>query len=185
MRFLPIIGILLALNLLFSCSNEKSLQQFIITQQEKQDIISFDLPTSLIATTENFGSEEDLKTLKSLKKVNILAYQIKDTLNNRYAEEKKHINTILKQNKYSELMRYGKGSQGAKFYLVGDEESVDELIIFANDKELGWLLVRILGKKMQPEKIMQLIQNTDFSNSNYDLSQLKDILAKSHIEVGG
>ena len=171
--------LILLISLTYSCNNEKSLQQFFVAQQEKQDMISFDLSTSLLAGVEELKNEKDIEILKSLKKINILAYQIKEAGYIRYNTEKQQINAILKQDKYSELMRYGKGSKGAKIYLVGDEDAIDELIIFANDDKLGWLIIRILGKNMQPAKIMQLIQKVDFDKTDFDLSQLKTLLSQT------
>ena len=171
------LGLAILVSLIFSCKNELSLQQFIIEQQEKQDIISFDLSSSLLTATENLQSDEEIKTLKSFKKINILAYQIKDSIDNRYKDEIQHVKNIFKNKVYSELIRYGKGTQGAKVYLVGnDNDEIDEIVVFANDQDLGWLLVRILGDDMKPEKIMQLIQKIDFDKGDFDFLKFKDIL---------
>jgi len=175
------LGLAILVSLLFSCNNELSLQQFIIEQQEKQDIISFDLSSSLLTATENLQSDEDIKTLKSLRKINLLAYQIKDSNGNRYKDEIQHVKKIFKNDNYSELIRYGKGTQGAKVYLVGGGDKIDEIVVFANDQDLGWLLVRILGDDMKPEKIMQLMQKIDFDNGDFDLSKFKDILKKKQV----
>ena len=166
-------------SLVFSCTNEKSLQQFIINQQEKSEIISFDLPTSMLALQEGMQTPENLETLKSIKKANILAFQINDLNKEIYLTEKEQLKTILKQEKYIELMRFGKASNGAKIYLVGEDDTIDELIISANDDSLGWLLIRIIGQDMQPEKILQLAKNMDFDYNDMDFTQLKDLLSKS------
>jgi len=173
---IQILGLVILASLIFSCKNEKSLQQFIVTNQEKSDVISVDIPVSMLALNEKLQEEEDLETLKSIKKATILAYQIKDSSNTRYLSEKEQLKQILKQDKYDELLRYGKGTEGAKIYVVGGENAIDELIIFANNDSLGWLVLRILGDDMKPEKIMQLIQKVDLENSDFDLSQFKDLL---------
>lgn len=172
-----ILGLVILAGLIFSCnSSDKSLQQFIVNQQEKTDIISLDLPVSMLALQEELQDEEDLKILKSIKKANILAYQIKDSSKTRYLSDKEQLKKILKQDKYGELLRYGKGTEGAKVYMVGEEDAIDEIIIFANNDSMGWLVLRILGDEMKPEKIMQLMQKVDLENSDFDLSQIKDIL---------
>jgi len=173
-----LIGLVILASLVFSCKNEKSLQQFIVTQQEKADVISVDIPVSLLALKEELQDEDDIETLKSVKKANILAYQIKDSSKARYQADKKHLKEILKGDKYAELVRLGKGNNGAKIYMVGDDQAIDELIVFANDDALGWLVLRVLGDDMKPEKIMQLMQKVDLENSNFDLSEIKDVLTK-------
>ncbi len=173
-----IIGLAIVVSLIFSCTNEKSLQQFIVNQQEKSDIISVDIPVSLLALKEELKDSEDIETLKSIKKASILAYQIKDSVEVRYKSDKEHLKQILKQEKYEELIRYGKGNAGAKVYMVGEDNAIDELIVFANDDSLGWLVLRVLGKDMKPERIMQMIRKVDLENSDFDLSQFKNILTK-------
>lgn len=173
-----IIGLVILASLIFSCTNEKSLQQFIVNQQEKTDVISLDIPVSLLAIKEELQDADDIETLKSIKKANILAYQIKDSSKTRYQADKKHLKEILKGDKYGELVRMGKGNKGAKVYMVGEEHAIDELIVFANDDALGWLVLRILGDDMEPEKIMKLMQKVDMENSDFDLSEIKDILTK-------
>lgn len=169
------------LSILGSCKNDKSLQQFIVNQQEKSDIISFDLPASMMALQEDMQTPENISILKSIKKANILAYKIKTSGKDTYLSDKEQLKTILKQKKYAELMRYGKGSKGAKVHMVGTDESVEELIVFANDDTLGWLLVRIIGTNMQPQEIMQVFNKIDFNTSDFDLSQFKDILSSKDL----
>lgn len=172
------LGLVILASLIFSCNNDKSMQQFIVNQQEKSDIISVDIPISMLALNEELQDAEAIEALESVKKATILAYQIKDSDNTRYLADKEQLKQILKQNKYAELLRYGKGTEGAKVYMVGEENSIDELIIFANNDSLGWLVLRLLGDDMQPEKIIQLMQKIDLKDSDIDLSQFVDLLKK-------
>jgi len=178
-RIFKITGLAILASLVFSCTNQKSLQKFIVDQQEKSNIISFDLPASLLSINEELQTPENLETLKTIKKANILAFKINETNKKLYLAKKQEVKDILKQKKYVELMRYGKASNGAGINMVGDENSIDELIIFANDDKVGWLLVRILGNKMQPEKIMRLLKNIDFDSNTLDFKPLKDLLNQS------
>jgi len=168
--------ILILITLFISCSGTPSLQKFLVEQQERNDIISFDLSASLLEGNKQFTGAKDLETLKSLKKINVLAYKITTTGANTYVTDTQTIKSILQSKKYQELMRFGKGSQGAKVYLVGDSEAVDEIIVFAKDKQTGWLILRVLGNNMQPEKIIQLMQKLDFNSM--DLGKLKDVFKK-------
>lgn len=176
MKKAKLILIIILASSIISCKNEKSLQQFIVNQQEKSEIISFDIPASMLALKDEMQTSDNLNTLKSIKKANVLAFKIDDTNKDVYLSEKEQLKNILKQEKYAELMRFGKSSKGVKVHMVGSDESIAELIVFANDDELGWLLVRILGSNMQPEKIMQVVSKMDFDNSDIDVSKLKDIL---------
>jgi hypothetical protein len=160
---------------MLSCSSERSLQVFIVDQQEKSDIISADFQTSMLSLDEKVANEEDLKTLKALKKVSLIGYQIKEGEEARYKAEVSELKNILKQDKYGELMRIGSGKKGARVYVVGEEDKVDEIIIFGADNTKGWLLIRILGKDMDPGKMMQVAQKIDINASNIDFSQLENL----------
>lgn len=177
-KFIKLLGLMILLGVASSCKNdnEKSLQQFIIEQQERNNIISFDIPSSLLSLNENMQAPEDIETLKSIKKASILAFKIADFDKETYLSDKKRFKTILKQKKYAELMRFGNASNGARIHMIGDEDAVDEFIVYANDDKLGWLLVRVLGKNMKPEDIMSMAQKLNLDKGNTDFNQLNDFL---------
>ncbi len=165
-----LIGLALVASLFLACSAEKSLQVFIVDQQEKSDIISMDLQTSMLQLDSKLESDEDKEVLKTLKKVSIVAYQVKEGTQERYLTEVTEVKQILKQDKYEELMRFGKGSSGARIYVIGEEDKVDEIIIFANDHSKGWAIARILGKDMDPSKMIKVAQKIDIDASDIDFS---------------
>jgi len=172
-----IMGLVLMASLfLGGCNTKKSLQVFIVDQQEKSDVISVDVPaSSMLSLNDKIKTKEDLAVLKTLKKAIVLAYQVTDQTKERYLTEVKQVKGILKQEKYAELMRFGKGSSGARVYVIGEEEMVDEIIIFANDHTKGWLLVRVLGKAMNPSKMIELMKKVDLTSSGIDFSKLENL----------
>jgi len=170
-----IIGLILGVSLFVSCNAEKSLQVFIVDQQEKSDVIAMDIQTGMLQLDKKLKSKEDLETLKTLKKLSIVAYQTKEGNQARYLAEVKQVKAILKQEKYQELIRFGKGSRGARVYLIGDEDKVDEIIVFANDHSKGWLIVRVLGKNMNPTKMMEVAKKVDYDSSDIDFSIFKNL----------
>ena len=61
----------------------------------------------------------------------------------------------------------------ASVSFVGDIEHIEEFILFANKKENGFAVIRILGKDMNPNGIMTMmsvLQKTDI-----DVEQLKPL----------
>ena len=48
---------------------------------------------------------------------------------------------------------------------VGDEDAIDEVVVYGDNEEKGFMLVRVLGDNMNSEKIAQFIQVLE--NSNY------------------
>lgn len=171
------IFLLIIVTIVFSsCKNNKSLQQFMVAHEDQENIISFDLSNDILQLNEAFQSEENKKVISTIKKANVMAYRIKDQDNPTYKNDLKSIRDILSNDKYVPLMSMGKGSKGLKVFTIGEEESIDELIVLGNDQETGWIIVRVLGDKMQPEKIISLTRNLKFDSSNLPIKELQDFI---------
>ncbi len=52
-----------------------------------------------------------------------------------FEAERAKVNSILKDEKYQQLMKFGSGKEGASVSFVGDDEHIDEFVFFANKKE--------------------------------------------------
>lgn len=160
--------------LLFSaCGNEASLQKYIVEKQNDNDFITLDIPSSLILTENNNLDEEQLRSVKSIKKVNVLALQIKDDNKELYESEKQRVHTILSDDIYETLMKYGSNDMGASLLFTGDVEAIDEIIIFASDKAKGFGLFRVIGEDMNPRQIVKLMDKVN-SNS-FDFSFMSEM----------
>ncbi len=70
-------------------------------------------------------------------------------------------------------MTFGSGKDGASISYVGTDENIEEFVVFANRKENGFAVVRVLGKNMNPNNIMTLM--TVLKQSNIDMEQLKPL----------
>jgi trehalose-6-phosphatase len=70
-------------------------------------------------------------------------------------------------------MKYGSNKQGATLKYLGEEDAIDEIIVFASDDEKGFALFRLLGKKMEPAKMMKLM--TAIEKRDLDVSKLESI----------
>jgi hypothetical protein len=57
---------------------------------------------------------------------------------------------------------------------VGSDEHIEEFVLFANKKENGFAVIRILGKDMKPTGIMTMM--SVLQKANIDLEQLKPLL---------
>ncbi len=64
---------------------------------------------------------------------------------------------------------YGK----ATVRYLGDENAIDEVIIYGDNDEKGFVLIRILGNKMNPAHLVQLLQS--IQKSDYKGDGLKKI----------
>lgn len=166
MKRAKLLGIfLLGLGIL-SCNNEPSIQEYYVENQEDSKFVAIDIPTSLLANNEELN-EEQLATLNTVKKVNVLAYPLEEGAE-EYQEEKNQLQEILKNEKYQLLMKYGSGDRKAEIYFTGDEDAIDEFILFGFDDTRGMGLARVLGEDMSPEKILELIKSLEKGDINLD-----------------
>jgi len=156
-----------------ACSSEASLQKYYIDSQDDKNFLSVDIPSSIIALKDDV-SPEAKEALKSLKKMNVLAFKKSATNEAEFAVEKKKVKAILKNAKFKELMRFNDKGRKVVIKYEGDDDSMDEVIIYATDKTQGFALVRVLGDNMEPGKIMKLVNSiNDVDGGNEALKQLE------------
>ena len=170
-RILSIVIIVCAL--LTSCNDEPSLQKYFVEKTENKNFIALDLSPNILNIDSSKLTTDETAALKSFEKVNILAFKLNDSNKAEFESEKVKVSKILKEEKYQQLMKFGSGKDGASVSFVGDDEHIDEFVFYANKKETGFAVVRVLGKNMNPTGIMTLM--SVLKNANVDLEQLKPL----------
>jgi hypothetical protein len=179
MHKFKIIIVALVLAGLSSCNNGKSLQKYYVENQEDSDFMALDLPTSMFTNSE-FMEAEHKATLESISKINVLALK-KEEDPSKFETEKAELKEIFKDEKYQLLMRFGGSDRKAELYFTGEEDAIDELILYGYDNAHGLGVARVLGENMNPEKIMKLMKSLDEDNINVDgIKGLGEIFGKSH-----
>ena len=163
----------LALLLLVGCNSEPSLQKYFVENSENKDFIAVDVSPSILNVDASKLTADQAKALRSFDKMNILAFKRNDKNQVQFEAERSKVNTILKDEKYQQLMKFGSGKDGASVSYVGDDEHINEFVVYANKKENGFAVVRVLGKDMNPTSIMNMI--SILKESNLDLEQLKPL----------
>lgn len=163
--------LLLLVALLNSCSQEQSLQSYIVESQEKPGFMAVDLSSSFIQFKTSDVSEDLKETLNSIRKINLigLPYQ-KDSSN--YENEKETIRTILKNSEtYKNLMKMNFEGMNVNLYYTGKNDSIDELILFGYSKEIGVGVARVLGEDMNLGNIMKMMEYIKMDPEMLNLKQ--------------
>ena len=166
MRIIKTLSFIAVSLLILACNNEKTLQQYYVENQEDSKFISLDIPTSLFAKSDNLEPEQR-KTLESVRKINVLAYPLNGE-NDSFDAEKAELEEILSNDEYQLLMKFGSNDRKAALYFTGEEDAIDEIVAFGYDRERGMGVARILGKDMNPQKIMELIKSLDGEDVNVE-----------------
>ncbi|MEG0849297.1 MAG: DUF4252 domain-containing protein [Flavobacterium sp.] len=163
----------LVLLTLVSCNSEPSLQKYFVQNTDNKDFIALDVSSNILNLDKAKLSAQQNEALKSFDKMNILAFKANNKNQAQFETERAKVKAILKDPKYQQLMTFGSGKDGASISYVGTDENIEEFVVFANRKENGFAVVRVLGKNMNPNNIMTLM--TVLKQSNIDLEQLKPL----------
>ena len=176
--FLKITGLAFAITLItIACDSHPSLQKYYVDSKENNEFISIDLPSSILQLNDSEVSEDFKNTLESIKKVNFLALQLNETNKELYTSEKQKIKDILKNPKYKQLMRMNMGKGSVSVNYLGEEDAIDEVIIFGSDNEKGFAVIRVIGENMNPASILKLTQNLNLDGDSNELKQLGGLLS--------
>ncbi len=179
MKSIKILGLALAAAAFVSCANEASLQEYYVENQQDNKFIAVDVPTSMFANTEELD-ENQKETLESVKKINVLALPVKDS-KEEYETEKAKLSSIFQDEKYQLLMKYGSNDRRAEIYFTGDEDAIDEIIVYGYDDTKGVGVARVLGEDMNPQKLMELMKSLD--KGDIDVNGLKGITGMFKTEI--
>lgn len=169
--------IILLASLFIACDANPSLQKYFVDSKENTEFISVDLPASILQLKNNEVSEEIKNTLNTIKKVNFLALQITETNQELYASEREKVKTILKNPQYKQLMRMNMGNANVSVNYLGEEDAIDEVVIFGAENEKGFAIVRVIGENMNPGEIMKLTQEIKLDGDSNEFKQLEGLMS--------
>ncbi|MEZ7499938.1 DUF4252 domain-containing protein [Flavobacterium sp. Arc3] len=156
-----------------SCNSEPTLQKYFVENTENTDFIALDVSPSILNVDKTKLSAEQSGALEAFDKMNVLAFKLNENNKAEFESERAKVSLILKDKKYQQLMKYGSGSVGASVSYVGTDEHIDEFVLYANSKDAGFAVVRVLGKDMNPNNIITLM--SVLRQSNIDMEQLKPL----------
>ncbi|MCT4629994.1 DUF4252 domain-containing protein [Winogradskyella sp.] len=153
-----------------SCNQGPTLQTYFVDNELKPGFISGDAPASLLNVENIDLTKEQKEAYESIDKLNFLAFTIDESNKEEYKVELDKVKTILKDPRYQELMRGGNSTDG-KFTVkfIGEVERIDELILFGNANDRGFVVARVLGDDMNAGKLMSLqsvLKDMNFDDTN-------------------
>ncbi|WP_196892527.1 DUF4252 domain-containing protein [Aureivirga marina] len=144
---------------IISCDSKPSLQKFFVENQNNENFIVLDVPSSTLINLSDDMTPEDKKTIESFRKINVLALQNENNKNEElYDSSKSKLNTIFKdENKYKPLIKSNSKFGSFDVYFQGKDDAIDEVIVYGYDKEKGLLVARVIGNDMNIGKITQIV----------------------------
>lgn len=162
--------------LLTACNQNPSLEKYFVESTDKPNFINLDVSPTMLITDKMALTTEQKEALKGFDKMNIVV--LKKTASNHaeFETERKTVSSILKNEKYQELMKVSLGKEGGSISYVGSENHISEFIIAGNKSDIGLAVVRITGKDMNVNKVFDMVKALQSSNlSAKELAQLLDM----------
>ncbi len=172
-RFTHIVLGMIAVLSIASCSNEKSLQQYLVEKQDNNAFVKLDISSGILKTKEIALSPEEQEILETVKKINVVAFPLKEGNLPEFESNKIELKQILKQDKYKTLVKFGSSGTEVVLKYTGEVDKIDELIVFASNNKKGFAVLRLLGDNMQPDKMVALLKRVE--KGDIDVSKLKSI----------
>lgn len=155
---------LLCIVILSACSSTKSLQEYYVDNSENPNFLSLDIPTSVLNLANADLTDAQREALESFKKLNILAFRKTSENSAAYKAEQANVKAILKNGKFNELMKVSTGMGKASVQYIGDDDAIDEVVIYGSSDDKGFALIRVLGDDMNPAHLMELIKAIEKSD---------------------
>lgn len=142
---------------LTSCDYGETLQGYYVANQETPNFISVDIPISFVSVDKIELTEDQKEAYESIDKLNMLGYSIGEDNVDEYKTELTKVQGLLKNEKYQDLFRGGNSTDGKIIVkYIGDDDTIDELILFGTSSSTGFAIIRVLGDNMEIAKIMKL-----------------------------
>jgi len=168
-----ITALIIGIITLMSCSNNQSLQRYLVDKQSDDRFLKIDLATSLLQSDESNFTEDEQDILNTVKKVNVVAYPVKSGNMAEYETEKAIVEKIIGQEKYKTLSTIKSNDMHVTLKYLGEEDAIDEVIIFVSSDEKGFGVFRLLCDDMRPDQILKLMNS--FEKGDLDISKLSGI----------
>lgn len=159
------------------CSSTPSLQEYYVNNSENPNFLAVDVPANILNLKEADLDPTQVEALRSLRKLNILAFRKTEDNSEAFKVESDKVNEILKNSDFKELMKLNSKFAKGVIKFKGEGDAIDEVVIYGKSDDKGFALIRVLGKDMNPAHLMQLMQaveNADFDGQGF--GEISDLL---------
>lgn len=167
------LGSLAILLMVASCSSGPSLQEYFVSNSENPNFLALDVPANILNLKEADLDETQVEALRSLRKLNILAFRKTDQNMADFTSEREKVDAILKNSDFKELMKLNSKFAKGVIKYTGEGDAIDEVVIYGASEDKGFALIRVLGKDMNPAHLMQLMQAVE--NADIDGEGLREL----------
>lgn len=158
MKPLKYVTLLIFFVFLNACDSEMSLQKYLVTSAEKKEFISMNMPAFNLWEMANLSlTENEKEAINSVKKVNLLVFQKTIDNETQFNTEVTKVTDILENSNYKDLVNINATETKIKVLFLGTEETVEEVVFFGRDTNLGFGILRVLGENIHIESLVKTV----------------------------
>ncbi len=154
-----ILTTLLLTVLFMGCQQGPSLQSYFVQHQESPGFIQADIPMSALLSNELNLAPDIKEAWSSVRRLNMLAFKKND--DEISDQEYLAVQSILKNEKYEELLRMNSKAIKTSFFTVGNDTEIEEIVFTISQGEVGFLVARLLGDNMTFKKAAVIANSLD------------------------
>ena len=125
-------------------------------KSEDPNFLVIDIPTSILGINNEVFNNEEQAALDSFQKLNVLMFRKTVENGEQFPEELKTVREIIDGVQFDPLKVVSDRQFSGKLLLEGSVERPDEIVFFGSATDEGFLLARLIGRKMQVEKAVVL-----------------------------
>ena len=160
---------------LVSCQT-KTLQTFFVDGKEDDNFISLDLSLKTFVDSFDELPKEQQELFKDVNKFNFLAFKKDDSNTKDYEIKRAELSSILSsQYKDGQLMTLNSDNTQLQMYAENLDDTVDEIVLYANNSDMGFAVVRLLGDDLNPANFYKIMQMSDQMNFDFLNNLAKDL----------
>mgnify|MGYP006435312791 CR=1 FL=1 len=167
------LSFIFSLFLMASCNDTMSLEEYLVKNGKDKRFMAANLSSDVFLSGADL-SKEDRQKISSIKKINFLAFK-KDSTKTGYDSSKAQLKQILDDEEFKNLMNVNNQNSEVQLKYTGDDVNIDELIVFAESYEMGFMVARLLGDDMKPKDFYNLATMMDKLNFGEMEEFTKDI----------
>ena len=160
----------LCLIILVSCSNNQSLQEYLISKDKDANFKTMSVATDLLVPNIEELSTEEQATLKKIKSINVAAMPTDSVNQVAYEKETRQVETILENSTYQTLMKMNADDKGMNLLYIGNDIKIDEVVFYGKSKETGMLVARLNSRDLKPNELAKILSMAD----KLDMSQIEN-----------
>jgi len=142
--------------LLVSCNSEPTVQKYFVEKAEAKDFVAFDIAPSILKTDKYNLTAEEQSALKSIHNVNVLVFKANKDNTATFEKEADAAKGLLKTDDYESLIKVNTQGFIASINTKGEGNNIEEFVVYAQQPENGFGLIRVSGNNMTPNNVMTI-----------------------------